>query len=173
MIESVRCYLGDSVNHLFVLGCTTSGLWGSRSCANLKTLPLLCVQQPLRVTFGVRRYVCNTGFCFLITAIFKSTILWVNLMWCEILRINPVFCEVTTVDFEPKQRSYSKKTQQQRKLLVYTYNLLRAMSSTPNNGCLGQNPKSGISDYFWISNRELPHPSFTSGPTCRVPLMYR
>jgi len=42
----------------------------------------------------------------------------------EMLWINPVFCEVTTVDFEPKQRSYSKKTQQQRKLLVYTYNLI-------------------------------------------------
>ena len=65
-----------------------------------------------------RRYVCNTGFCFLITAIFKSTILWINLMWCEMLRINPVFCEITTVDAEPKHRSYSKKTQQQRKLLV-------------------------------------------------------
>ena len=70
------------------------------------------------VTFGVRRYACNTGFCFLITPIFKSSILRINLMWCEMLRINPVFCEITTVDAEPKHRSYSKKTQQQRKLLV-------------------------------------------------------
>ena len=48
-----------------------------------------------------------------------------------------------------------KKTQQQRKLLVYTYNLLRAMSSTPNNGCLGQNPKSGMVDYLSTGKFEI------------------